>query len=479
MTFTELPFWELTAVVFCLWLAVRHNYRATVGVLLAGSVVFYGYHRWQLLFLILSYCVVDWATALWLERSARPRLVLGMGVSFNLLVLAYWKYTPLLLRTFAVSPGPGDWIIPFGISFYSFTGIAYLVDVYRRVAPAERSLLRYTLSAMFFPHLVAGPILRPDEFLTKLRPEVMPARTDAPLEAVFLLARGFFKKVVLADRLALGADPFFLHVGDVSTAGVWALPYVYFYALQIYFDFSGYTDIARGLGLLFGFRWPDNFDRPYLAASVQAFWRRWHITLSRFLKDYLYVPLGGNRHGGWRTCLNLMITMTLGGLWHGACWSFMIWGGLHGAFLVINRLWASTPLGQRMRELSGLARLLWRLACVTLTFHCVCAAWCFFRLTDFTESLTCIGKCFAFDGDKLFAGASGDLSLWLLLGLYSALGGVMSARGRLPAWDEVLTGRRQAPLARGFLWGFSVTLLVLAVLLSPGGEAPPFIYFQF
>src|SRR5262249_48727864 len=243
MTFTELPFWELTAVVFCLWLAVRHNYRATVGVLLAGSVVFYGYHRWQLLFLIFAYCVVDWATALWLERSSRPRLVLGMGVSFNLLVLAYWKYTPLLVRTFALSEAPGNWIIPFGISFYSFTGIAYFVDVYRRVTPAEHSLLRYTLSAMFFPHLVAGPILRPDEFLTKLRPEVMPARTEAPLEAVFLLARGFFKKVVLADRLALGADPFFLHVGDVSTAGVWALPYVYFYALQIYFDFSGYTYI--------------------------------------------------------------------------------------------------------------------------------------------------------------------------------------------------------------------------------------------
>jgi alginate O-acetyltransferase complex protein AlgI len=489
MTFTEVPFWTLTAAVFCLWLAVRHNYRATIAVLLAGSIVFYGYHYWPLLFLIFAFCLIDWTTALWVERSRRPRLALGVGVTFNLLVLGYWKYTPLLLRTFArlaasaglplTVPAPGDWIIPFGISFYSFTGIAYMVDVYRRVTPAERSLLRYTLSAMFFPHLVAGPILRPDEFLTKLRPEEMPTRTEAPLEAVFLLARGLFKKMVLADRIALAADPFFTHIGDISTAGVWALPYVYLYALQIYFDFSGYTDIARGLGLLFGFRWPDNFDRPYLATSVQDFWRRWHITLSRFLKDYLYVPLGGNRHGGWRTCLNLMITMLLGGLWHGASWSFMIWGGLHGAFLIVNRLWAATSLRQRLRGLSGLPRLLWQLACVALTFHCVCAAWCFFRLTDFTQSLTCIGKCFAFHGDKLFAGASGDVSLWLLLGLYGVLAWALGRCGRLPAWDGLLAGARPAPLARGFLWGFSVTLLLLALLLSPGGDAPPFIYFQF
>jgi alginate O-acetyltransferase complex protein AlgI len=488
MTFTEQAFWVLTAIVFALWVASRKNYRATVAVLLGGSIVFYGYKNWPLLSLLFLYCLVDWTVALGVERSRRPRLILGLGVTFNLLVLGYWKYTPLLLRTAArlatgldlsVPTAPTDWVIPFGISFYSFTGIAYMVDVYRGIVPAERNFLRYTLSAAFFPHLVAGPILRPDEFLTRLRPETMPTRTEAPLEATLLLARGFFKKMVLADRLALAADPFFAHIADGSTVGVWALPYVYLYALQIYFDFSGYTDMARGLGLLFGFRWPDNFDRPYLALSIQDFWRRWHITLSRFLKDYLYIPLGGSRHGEWRTCCNLMITMLLGGLWHGASWSFMIWGGLHGAFLVVNRLWSKTAAGRLARGLSGVPGVLWQLVCLVLTFHCVCVAWCFFRLTDFTQSLVCLSKCLSFDTGKQFAGDSGDPSLWLLLVAYTMVVWAIRRLTQAGVWEGVLVRPRLAPVAHGFLWGFGVVLLLLALLLSPGGEAPPFIYFQF
>jgi D-alanyl-lipoteichoic acid acyltransferase DltB (MBOAT superfamily) len=489
MTFTETPFWILTVIVFALWLACRKHYAARMSLLLTASVVFYGYHCWWLLFLILAYCVVNWAVGCRLERSRRPRGVLTLGVVFNLAVLGYWKYTPLLLRTAArwalaldlpgVPAPPADWVIPFGISFYAFTGIAYMVDVYRHVTSAERNFLRYTLSVMFFPHLVAGPILRPDDFLMKLRPEVMPDRPEAPLEAFHLLARGFFKKMVLADRIALAIDPFFVHVGDPSTAGVWALPFVYLYALQIYFDFSGYTDIARGLGLLFGFRWPDNFSLPYLARSVQDFWRRWHMTLSRFLKDYLYIPLGGSRRGRWRTCLNLMITMLLGGLWHGASWSFMLWGGLHGAYLVGHQVWSGTALAARLRERQGVVGWLWGLASWILTFHCVCLAWCFFRLTQLPQSLACVRMWFACDADKVFIGGTADLSLWLLLGMYAALGWAAQHLGKRPAVIGWQTRPDLAPLARGFLWGTAVTLLVLAVLLSPGGEAPPFIYFQF
>lgn len=489
MTFTEKPFWILTAVVFVLWLFCRRDYRASVSVFFAGSLVFYGFHYWPLLFLLFTYCLVNWLVGIWTERSSRPRLVVGLGVTFNLVVLGYWKYTPLLLRTAAgllswtdVSipvPADDDWKIPFGISFYAFTGIAYMVDVFRRVTPAETNFLRYMLSAAFFPHLVAGPILRPDEFLTRLKPDTMPTRTQTPLEAFFLLGRGFFKKAVLADRIGIAINPFFAHIGDVTTDGVWALPYVYLYALQIYFDFSGYTDIARGLGLLFGFRWPENFDRPYLASSIQDFWRRWHMTLSRFLKDYLYVPLGGSRGGAWRTCRNLMITMLLGGLWHGASWSFLIWGGLHGLFLVVNRLWSASQAGERMNCLDGIPGALWNLFCVVLTFHCICTAWCFFRLTDFTQSLTCIDKCLSFNGQTLFAGSAGDLSLWLLLGAYTAFAYAIANCRRVPSWRGVLTEPRPAPFAQGVAWGLSVSLLLLALLLSPGGEAPAFIYFQF
>ncbi len=489
MTFTEPAFWYLTAVVFGLWLFCRKNHAARIGLLLVGSLVFYGFHQPWLLFLLLTYCLVNWAVGCWTERTRRRLGPVAVGVTFNLAVLAYWKYTPLLLRTLAQAllalhlpgslPAPRDWVIPFGISFYAFTGIAYMVDVYRRVTPAETNLLRYVLSAMFFPHLVAGPILRPGDFLTKLRPETMPDRTAAPLEALHLLARGLFKKMVLADHLALAIDPFFAHVGDGTTAGVWALPYVYLYALQIYFDFSGYTDIARGLGLLFGFRWPDNFALPYLAASVQEFWRRWHITLSLFLRDYLYIPLGGSRRGRFRTKINLMLTMLLGGLWHGASWSFMLWGGLHGLFLVGHQAWSRTGLGRQLAALTGPAGRLWRLACVALTFHCVCLAWCFFRLGVLADSLACVRKWFAFDRDKILAGSAHDLSLWLLLALYGLLAWAAHHAARHPGLVRWQTRRDLAPLAHGFLWGAGVTALVLALLLSPGGEAPPFIYFQF
>jgi D-alanyl-lipoteichoic acid acyltransferase DltB (MBOAT superfamily) len=481
MTFTEIPFWVLTALVFLLWLRCRTSYRVTVALLLVSSICFYGYHRWRLVPLVLAYCLVDWAVACWLVRSRRPRWVLSVGVGFNLVLLGYWKYTPLLLRTFlpaAASDWPlADWTIPFGISFYAFTGIAYLVDVYRRVTPVETNLFRYTLSALFFPHLVAGPILRPGDFLEKLRPETMPVAPEAPLEAMQLLARGFFKKMVLADRLALAVDPFFLHIADSSTAGVWSLPYVWLYAFQIYFDFSGYTDIARGVGLLFGFRWPENFNLPYLAGSIQDFWRRWHITLSLFLKDYLYIPLGGNRGPRWRTHLNLMLTMLLGGLWHGASWSFLLWGGLHGLFLVVSRLWSGSRIGLRLQAATGMVGWFWRGVSVALTFQCVCLAWCFFRLTDLQASVMCVQKWLVFDADKLLAGGSADRSLWLLLGVYAVFAWLGNRYG--PRLAATATRPVLAPFSRGFAWGFGVTLLLLAVLLAPGGEAPPFIYFQF
>jgi D-alanyl-lipoteichoic acid acyltransferase DltB (MBOAT superfamily) len=510
MNFTEAPFCILAVIVFALWFLCRRNYQAKVGLLLSGSLVFYSYHlvhrhQWHLLLLILAYCVANWLVARRLESSRRPRMVLALGVAFNLAVLGYWKYTPMLLRTAArltlaldlpLQPAVAaeDWVIPFGISFYAFTGIAYMVDVYRGATAAERSLLPYALSVMFFPHLVAGPILRPGDFLNKLRPETMPDQTEAPLEAISLLARGFFKKLVLANRIALAVDPFFLHLGDASTAGVWALPYTYLYAFQIYFDFSGYTDIARGLALLFGFRWPDNFHWPYLAGSIQEFWRRWHITLSLFLRDYLYIPLGGSRRGTWRTNLNLMLTMLLGGLWHGASWSFMLWGGLHGTYLLLNRHWYACLWRKRLAVRLPTLRPVGRILSIALTFHCVCLAWCFFRLNLLANSLACVRGWIVFDPNRILVGGTADLSLWLLLGLYALIAGVAhvgmkrlqaipkgvrpleSQRESDPFWGS---GKMIGPLVRGFQWGFAVMLLTLAVLLAPVGEKPPFIYFQF
>jgi D-alanyl-lipoteichoic acid acyltransferase DltB (MBOAT superfamily) len=485
MIFTDPAFAPFLLVVFALWLVCRRSEWSQLGLLLAASLFFYGHrHHWHLLPLILAYAGVNWAVGRRLAATARPRLVLGLGVAFNLGVLAYFKYTPMLWGTLndvraalgwpPGPPAPEGWAIPFGISFYAFTGIAYMVDVYRRATDPERNLGRYALSVTFFPHLVAGPILRPEEYLTRLRPGRVPTAPEAPLEACLLLARGYFKKMVLADRIALAADPFFSHVADPSTAGVWALPYVYLYAWQIYFDFSGYTDIARGLGLWFGYRWPDNFDLPYLAGSVAEFWHRWHITLSRFLRDYLYIPLGGSRCGWWRTNLNLMVTMLLGGLWHGASWSFLIWGGLHGTLLVLHRVWQRCPLGGRLARRTG---PLWRGLCVGLTFHLVALTWCFFRLTTPAQSWTCVCRCFTFEPARWLAGGAGDAGLWSLLVCYGLVSATAYRLARLrPEWAGGLVPR---PLAHGFMWGLGVGLLLLGMLLSPGGEAPPFIYFQF
>lgn len=489
MTFTDHRFWILTGVTFVAWLFLRRHYWPTLALFLVANLVYYGHDVWWLIFLIGSYCVVDYGVGLAIERTRYRRAAMGLGVGFNLVVLAFWKYTPLVLSTLAARVGwetsqhvsTEGWIIPAGISFYAFTGIAYIIDVYRGDVAAERSLLRYVVYITFFPHLVAGPILRSNEFLDELQPSTLPSRTDHAGEAIYLVALGMFKKMVLADRIAIAIDPFFAHVADDTTSGVWALPHVYLYAMQIYFDFSGYTDIARGLGLMFGFRWPDNFRSPYLADSVQDFWRRWHLTLSRFLRDYLYVALGGNRKGRLRTHVNIMLTMLLGGLWHGASWSFLVWGGLHGVYLVIHRLWSETPVARALASAPTLVRGAWRGVAIALTFHCVCLAWCFFRLTDFWSSVACVRKCVSFEATSMFVGPAADLSIWAMLALYAAYLGVAHWVG---GWKKNSTGDRlivryPQPFPAGIRWGLTAGLLVLAIVLSPGGKAPPFIYFQF
>jgi len=489
MSFVRIEFVYFLPIVFVGWLLLRRHYAASLAWLLVASLVFYGFNQWWVISIIVSYCLVDWLTGLWLTRTARPRLALAVGVGFNLFVLCFWKYTPLLVETSTAWLGwsqipvqriaSGNWIVPMGISFYAFMGIAYMVEVYRGTIAAETNLWRYSLFTSFFPHLVAGPILRPSEFLAHLRPGLMPTRPLDPAEGTFLIARGFFKKLVLADSIALAIDPFFADISNPSTAGVWSLPYIYLYALQIYFDFSGYTDIARGLGLWFGFRWPDNFNWPYLATSVQEFWRRWHMTLSRFLRDYLYIPLGGNRGGPLHVAAALMITMLLGGLWHGASWSFMLWGGLHGAFLIVNRAWGTTALSARLAALNGPPAVAWRWVRIALTFNAVCLAWCFFRLTRLPDSLECVRKWFDFDWDKALAGGSADPALWLLLTGYAAATLAARALTRHEPLPAAAARLNAEPFTSGVLWGGSLALLAVALLMAPGGQTQPFIYFQF
>lgn len=366
----------LPAVLLAFAAARRHSPRAGILVLLGASLVFYGAWRPIYLILFLTSVGLNFSLGLLMADPRRRRSVGMAGIAINLAALGYFKYTNFLLGSFGVLTGTQlpftDIVLPLGISFFTFQQIAYLVDVMRG-AKVERDIVSYTLFVSFFPHLIAGPLVHHAEMIPQFkrgrsgRSSVLAARGFA------IFAAGLFKKVVIADNLAQFVTPVFAHLdagGGVTSSWAWLATLAY--TFQIYFDFSGYSDMAIGLALMFGIRLPVNFRSPYKAASIIDFWRTWHITLSRFLRDYLYIPLGGNRLGEARRYVNLLATMLLGGLWHGAGWNFLIWGGLHGFYLGINHLW---------RGVIGVGNGRWPMRAVSwaVTFVAVMVAWVFFR----------------------------------------------------------------------------------------------------
>ncbi len=370
----------LPAVALAFVAARRHSPRAGILVLAGASLFFYGAWRPAYLSLLLASIGANFSLGLLMEKPHRRRAVGMLGVALNLALLGYFKYTNFVfdsIHELTGAPLPDvNVVLPLGISFFTFQQIAYLVDVMRG-ARVERDFVSYTLFVWFFPHLIAGPLVHHAEMI----PQFKRGRT---LRSALLAARGLaifsaglFKKVVIADNLAQFVSPVFAHVdggGGITTSWAWLSTLAY--TLQIYFDFSGYSDMAIGLALLFGIRLPVNFRSPYKAASIIDFWRRWHITLSRFLRDYLYIPLGGNRRGEPRRYVNLMLTMLLGGLWHGAGWNFLIWGGLHGLYLGINHLW------QKWRGVTAKPSASNHVAALgswAVTFFAVVTAWVFFR----------------------------------------------------------------------------------------------------
>jgi alginate O-acetyltransferase complex protein AlgI len=366
--------------------------------LLALSYYFYASWNWRYLPLIFGSSTVDFFLARAIAREERPharRVMLALTVALNLGFLGFFKYWNFALENVrlaaALLAGGGGAALPHGtdealkvllppvgISFFTFESMSYVIDVYRRELPPHRSYLRYLLFVAFFPHLVAGPIVRPRDLLPQL--ERRPSLTsEMGGEALFLIAFGLIKKLVISDQLSSNlVDRVFER--PVSFSALEVLAGVYGYAIQIYCDFSGYTDIAIGSALLLGVRFPKNFDAPYQATNIADFWRRWHISLSTWLRDYLYIPLGGNRGGPWATYRNLMITMVLGGLWHGASWTFVFWGFLHGLGLGVTRVWERRR-GRREGSVAG------RVVATALTFHYVCLAWIFFRAPTFKQAL--------------------------------------------------------------------------------------------
>jgi alginate O-acetyltransferase complex protein AlgI len=474
MLFPTIDFAIFLGVVFVAHWVLQAQPRRWKVFMVGASYVFYGWWDWRFVFLLGGVTIIAQvgAQAIHHTRNERPRrAILAATLVAVLGVLAWFKYygfvalnlTNVLHAFGAHSPLPLLQVaLPVGISFFTFMAISYVVDVYRRsLRPA--GWLDFAVYLSFFPHLVAGPIVRGGELLPQIRQRRDPRRIDYS-RAAYLIFGGLFKKVVISSFLASAiVDPVFGAPGLHSSVEI--LVAVYAYAIQIYADFSGYTDIAIGVALLLGFRFPENFDAPYTARSLQDFWRRWHMTLSRWLRDYVYIPLGGSRKGTRKTYRNILITMLLGGLWHGAGWTFVFWGGLHGAGIATGRWRRERRVAEGLPPVSDSPRdlVLQRVA----TFHLVCLGWVFFRADSLGTAGTLLRRLFTSFGP---APLVTPVVLLVVAGMLAA----QYLPKELPA--KVMDGFSQLrPAAQGVVLG---GLLFAITTLGPQGVAP-FIYFRF
>lgn len=468
MVLSSSAYFIFLAAAFFLYWPLSRVRALGLAVLLFANYFFYA--KWDLFYLglIPAASTCDYLVGLALGRAQRPwlrRVLVSISVLVNLGILTSFKYMPFLLDNYTRAtgqPAPAwHWTFPLGISFYCFQSLTYTIDIYRRDAKPTASLLAYLASVSFFPTTLAGPITR----VATLLPQV--EKTNRTLDsadsgkALFLIAVGLMKKLLIADYLA---DNLVNRVFDLPKlyTGAEVLIGVYGYALQLYYDFSGYTDIALGSALLLGIKLPPNFNQPYSAVNIADFWRRWHISLSNWLRDYLYFSLPGLR-SRWKiwTYLNLVVTMTLGGLWHGASWNFVLWGLMHGTALALQRAW------QALRGASAPPARWRKFGAAVLTGHFVCFAWIFFRSPDPTAAETILQRIAS--GSVSFANISPPLAFILLV----AIAGHYAPT----AWN-LWSQQRYASLP---FYAQAATLMLLAVALQyvAATGAAPFIYTRF
>ncbi len=473
MLFNSLTFLVFFAGVLALH-ALPLPWKVKKTNLLLASYVFYG--AWNPPFVVLLWIstVLDWYVAKWLgreERPARRRGLLLLSVLGNLGILGYFKYGEFLLENWqaamsllGIAYAPAEWsiVLPVGISFYTFQTMAYSLDVYlRRERPAD-SFLDFALFVTFFPQLVAGPIVRPADLIPQF---AAPPRVTARqfVWGLGLVSLGLFEKVVVADTLlAPSADTVFGARGAVHALDAWIG--VLAFSGQIFSDFAGYSTTAIGVSLCLGFSLMSNFHYPYAAIGFSDFWRRWHISLSTWLRDYLYIPLGGNRKGPGRTYVNLMLTMLLGGLWHGASWTFVVWGGLHGSYLAMERFLTGRFAGRRLFGSAGS-----RLALALLTYVLVLITWVFFRAQDFPSAWLLLRSMFGAEG-------SGEPVLYWngILAVAAVTVVMLATHWRMR--DTTL----EAAVERTPAWIIAaVWAAMLFGVITTQGSGNAFIYFQF
>jgi len=469
MLFNSFSFFIFLLVVLIASAILRRYAKgAELWFLVLASAYFYGQWNWTYLILIYITITCDYLLGLKFYRSDQPQRFLYLSMTVNLGILGIYKYLNFLVNSanevistagFAYGIPGVDLLLPVGISFYTFQSMSYMIDIHRGQLQPRKKFVDYALFVSFFPQLVAGPIVRASEFFKQLD-EKRHFSFAMAQSGMFLIVLGLVKKVVFADNLALFVDPIFDQPENHS--GLMNLLAVYAFAFQIYFDFSGYSDIAIGVAKLLGFTFPRNFMHPYVSLTFQDFWRRWHMTLSRWLRDYLYISLGGNRHGSYKTMRNLFLTMFLGGLWHGASWNFAIWGVLHGVYLAIERFNAKYQLLVLNHRL-----LINRLLKWLLVFHLVCFAWIFFRAADLSQSLLMIENILFMKGGFTIAqGQYMNVAIILLFPLIHYLSSRLDLFGRS---GELTT----AP------YTFWVTALMLLLIFFSSQSSDSFMYFQF
>jgi alginate O-acetyltransferase complex protein AlgI len=459
-----------------------------------ASLFFYGY--WMPIYVALlvasitaNYIMGHYMIAPRVAGLMSRRAALIIAITFNLTVLAYFKYANFFIGTInAVGAGPLTLlhvVLPLGISFFTFTQIAYLADVHAGKVQ-ENNPAHYLLFVTYFPHLIAGPVLHHAEMMPQFRrSEIYRPRLESFAIGFLFLTLGLIKKVLIADSVAPFANDLFDNAGSQSVGIGHTWIGVLAYTFQLYFDFSGYSDMAVGLSLLIGVQLPYNFNSPYKARNIIDFWHRWHMTLSRFLRDYLYFALGGNRKGRFRRHVNLMITMLLGGLWHGASWTFVVWGGLHGVFLIINHGWRYLTARFHLTvdgTHNSAAVMILKAGSMLLTICCVVVAWVFFRAKTVSGAVLIISSMFQQHAAAKMSSVDWNLVPWFLM-LFALLilapnsqeivdSGI---RAKLP----LLRAHRRSREVLAFVVGIELVAIVLLALISSRRELTEFIYFNF
>ncbi|MTE27876.1 MBOAT family O-acyltransferase [Winogradskyella ouciana] len=470
MLFNSLSFIVFLAIVLVLYYAKLFNWTNKKRMLLLASYLFYAMWNPPLVILLWISTIVDYTAGkklAVLENQRQRKMWLLLSMFVNLGFLAFFKYGDFLLENFVTALNavgmdfqaqPMDIILPMGISFYTFQTMSYTIDMYKRKIEPARTFLDFALYVTFFPQLVAGPIVRAKELITQFYEEKK-ATTQQFLWGTFLLTIGLFQKIVLADTLLAGtSDDVFgsrtiLHGLDAWT-GTLA------FSGQIFFDFAGYSTCAIGIALMLGIILPDNFRYPYAAIGFSDLWRRWHISLSTWLRDYLYIPLGGNRHGITSMYAALMITMLLGGLWHGAAWTFVIWGALHGIYLVIERL-LRNKIRIKINTWNGVLLAL-------LTYTCVNITWVFFRAREFETAKNMLASMFGLnDGAKI-------LQSFDIIKVFTVITILFICHWVMRNTSMKAVSLKTPPIVLGIVWAILFVLICIAQ-----GSGEQFIYFQF